>query len=755
MICLSRCRLSLHTAHALAFASFLALPAATKLHAQTQPPHPFALAQVMSAPYAHSLAAAPTGDLFAWTESSNGIHNLWIAGPHTPARQLTHFTDDDGLDLANLTWSPDARSIAFTLATEPGADARPANPAHLQRSTASTLWLQPIDSAAATTPLTEGHTPLFSRDGRTLFFLRDAKIWSLALNGPTAQPQQLVIDRGRASQLTLSPDGTLLAFITSRGTSPNSHSYLALFDLRTHTLTFPAPSTDVDSAPAFSPDGTHIAWLRTPFLDAPEFAANRISATPWSIQLLDLHTGESHSIFTPPANRPGSVIPHTSSGEPHLFWTTALSATTKNLSSRPERSGVERPAGQDSHLIFFNEADGYVHLYALNPAHPEQPPLPLTPGTFEVEDATLSRDGHTLLYASNQFTTDSLDIDRRHLWRLDLNAPGAQPTEITHGPGIETQPALAADNTTLAALISNAHQPMHPALVAANGTLTDLHPNATPSTYPAAALVTPQQVLFPSADKLLQLHGQLFLPTTHAPTTGKRPAILFFHGGPHRQMLLGYPAMDYYSNSYAMNQYLTSLGFVVLSTNYRCGIGYGTNFRQCEHAGADGAMEYNDVLGALAYLRTRPDVDPTRIGIWGGSYGGYLTALALARNSDLFAAGVDYHGVHEWILEDNRADWLRGNLAQQEAIAARAHSSSPMADVDKWRSPVLFIHGDHDPDVAYNQTPVLADTLRAHNVPVEELIFPDEVHDFLLHRDWLTSYEHAGAFFTRTLHPDR
>jgi len=219
-------------------------------------------------------------------------------------------------------------------------------------------------------------------------------------------------------------------------------------------------------------------------------------------------------------------------------------------------------------------------------------------------------------------------------------------------------------------------------------------------------------------------------------------------------MLLGYPAMDYYSNAYAMNQYLASRGYIVLSVNYRGGIGYGLNFRQCQHCGADGAAEYNDALAAVAYLRSRPDVDIAHIGIWGGSYGGYFTALALARNSDLFAAGVDFHGVHEWAREDNAAaDWLRGPLAEQEKIAATAHASSPMADVDKWKSPVLLIHGDDDPEVAYTQTPMLADALRARNVHVEELIFPDELHGFLLHKDWLAAYEAAADFFDRTLKP--
>jgi dipeptidyl aminopeptidase/acylaminoacyl peptidase len=227
-------------------------------------------------------------------------------------------------------------------------------------------------------------------------------------------------------------------------------------------------------------------------------------------------------------------------------------------------------------------------------------------------------------------------------------------------------------------------------------------------------------------------------------------------------MLLGYPAMDYYSNAYAMNQYLTSRGFIVLSVNYRCGIGYGIEFRDCIHAGADGATEYNDVLAAAKYLRSRPDVDAAHIGIWGGSYGGYLTALALARNSNLFAAGVDFHGVHDWNLEDNASGWRIGSYARRDAIAAKALASSPLADLSHWTSPILLIHGDNDPDVAYAQTPTLADALRARNaslpasaqVDVQELIFPDELHGFLLHKDWLAAYTAAAAFFDRTLMPE-
>lgn len=691
---------------------------------------PFTLQQVLSAPYATSLTAAPKGDLFAWVEDSEGRHNLWVGGPNQPPRQLTHNTQDDAQDISQLAWSPDASAIAYTYGAETGANGKPANPAHLQHPTPVEIILQPLAPNAQPILIGEGREPLFTPDGRSLLFVRAGQIWIADTTTPTSA-HQLVYDRGYASSLTFSPDGHLLAFVSHRSeVNEPSHSFIALYDLNAHTLRFLSPSTSDDSAPIFSPDGSQIAWLRSPFVQPREFAAARTSPNPWSIQLIDLSSNVTRTLFTAAANKPGSVLPHLATGAPHLFFPT------------------------DNTIDFYSEADGWVHLYQL---HIEGDPCVewLTPGNFEVEDATLTPDHHDLIYSSNQATpNDPQDQDRRHLWRIDLTQPDATPVELTHGAGIETHPQVAS-NGAIAALVSDARIPTHPAFISPAGQVTAAHPNALPDDYPAAALVVPKQVFFTTIDGL-HLHGQLFTPATPPPANTKRAAIIFFHGGPNRQMLLGFPAMDYYSNAYAMNQYLASRGFIVLSVNYRCGIGYGMNFRDCENAGAAGASEYNDVLGAVNYLRASSYVDPSRIGVWGGSYGGYLTALALARNSDLFAAGVDFHGVHEWAREDNAtADWLRGPLAEQERIAAVAHASSPMASVDRWRSPVLLIHGDDDPDVAYQQTPRLADALRARGVAVDELIFPDEVHDFILHRDWLTSYQHAADFFVQVLHPER
>jgi dipeptidyl aminopeptidase/acylaminoacyl peptidase len=197
---------------------------------------------------------------------------------------------------------------------------------------------------------------------------------------------------------------------------------------------------------------------------------------------------------------------------------------------------------------------------------------------------------------------------------------------------------------------------------------------------------------------------------------------------------------------------MASQGYVVLSVNYRSGIGYGERFREALHYGATGASEYNDVIGAGLYLRSRPDVDPSRIGLWGGSYGGYLTALGLARASDMFSVGVDLHGVHDWNLEIPTFTPSYDPQKRQE-VARIALESSPMASVGTWRSPVLLIQGDDDRNVPFSESVQMAEALRKQGVYFEQLIFPDEVHDFLMHTHWLAAYDAAEKFLNRYLKP--
>jgi len=282
------------------------------------------------------------------------------------------------------------------------------------------------------------------------------------------------------------------------------------------------------------------------------------------------------------------------------------------------------------------------------------------------------------------------------------------------------------------------------AAIATAGRIEDLAPQLIPANFPSAQFIAPKQVIFPSTDGW-PIHAQLFLPAGG----GKHPAIVFYHGGSQRQMLLGWHYMEYYSNAYAMNQYLASQGYLVLSINYRGGIGYGLNFREAPNYGATGASEYKDALAAGRYLQSREDVDSKRIGCWGGSWGGYMTALSLARASDIFAAGVDIEGVHNWKLELSYP--AHYDTAKREAFDQMAYESSPIASVYTWRSPVLLVHGDDDRNVPFSESVQLVEALRKQHVDFEELIFPDEIHDLLLHRDWVHAYTAGADFFKRKL----
>ena len=202
-----------------------------------------------------------------------------------------------------------------------------------------------------------------------------------------------------------------------------------------------------------------------------------------------------------------------------------------------------------------------------------------------------------------------------------------------------------------------------------------------------------------------------------------------------RQMVPSYHYMQFYHWAYAVNQWLASQGYVVLSVNYRSGVGYGRSFRFAANTNARGNSEYADVLAAGKYLQSRPDVDPARVGIWGLSYGGLLTAQALARNSDIFVAGVDLAGVH---LYGSNLDST--NLAFQSSAAAH---------IDTWKSPVFLEQGDDDRNVDFSQMVGLVDLLRSHGVYYDLTVIPDDVHESLMHKRWIDIFSRSSDFLHR------
>ena len=679
----------------------LALPCA----AQGKQP---TLEELLSAPFPDGLVASPSGGAVAWTFDEAGSRNVWVArAPDYKAKRVTSYSGDDGQEITDLSFTPDGGAIAYVRGGSANGHGEIPNPALDVDGETEAVWLVSL-SGGAPRRVGDGHSPGIPAAGDRIAFVKGGQIWSASLRD-TMPATQLMHTRGGAGELRWSPKGDKLAFVSDRG----DHNFIGVYDVGTKTLRYLQPSVDWDSAPIWSPDGARVVFIRTPTTSRrPSFGADR-AESPWSLVIAEASTGVGREIWKAKEGVGSVFNPIVSNAQ--LMW------------------------GQGDRIVFPWERDGWTHLYAVSASGGDA--TLLTPGDFEVEHVSFPLDRGSVLYASNQG-----DIDRRHIWRVGVS--GGKPVAITSGTGIEWAPVPTSDGKAVALLRSDAKTPARPAMVVGSGAPRDLAPETIPASFPSSALVTPQQVIFPSADGML-LHGQLFLPPAGA--KGERhPAVVFFHGGSRRQMLLGWHYMYYYSNAYAMNQYLASRGYVVLAVNYRSGIGYGLNFREALDYGATGGSEYNDVQGSGLFLRARADVDSSRIGAWGGSYGGYLTALALARSSDMFSAGVDLHGVHDWNLEWETFVPGWRILKDQEARRT-AFLSSPMAYESTWRSPVLLIQGDDDRNVSFSQTVQLAEDLRKQNVDVEQLIFPDEVHDFLLHRDWLAAYTASFDFFSRKL----
>jgi dipeptidyl aminopeptidase/acylaminoacyl peptidase len=727
---------SMKSAPAQAQVSAATKPAATKTPAPANAPakakapasnEAFTIEQVLSFsfPEPDSMISASKGDRVAWVSNTLGRRNIWGAeAPDWTAHQITHYTGDDGQEITQLNFSGDGAVIVFVRGGDQNREGElpdpDSDPSGVEQAVFTVSW-----SGGVPHKIDLGHAPQISPHSTAssgwIAYEKEGKTW--IANLPSGKPVE-IYTRGENGEIEWAPDGKKLAFVSNRA----SHSLIAIYDAGKKSVSWVSPTVDRDTIPRWSPDGKYIAFVRIPA--AAGFGGarggrggvgrgGRGGGASTALWVYDVSKDEAHRAFMIAGGIGGNLaVQHDV-----LNW------------------------GADDRLVFASEQDGWNHLYSEAITGGEA--VLLTPGECEFEYMSFSPDRKSVLFNSN-----CGDIDRRHLWQVPVS--GGAPVAITSGDSIQWFPVATSSGKWIAYFASDAQHPATPSVRAWDSKQpASAKPKAMmalPKDFPADKLVTPKQAIFQTSDGL-SVHGQLFLPTDLR-AGEKRPAIIFFHGGPVREMLLGWHYMYYYSNAYGMNQYLTSHGYIVLSVNYRGGIGYGRAFRMAPDRGAQGGSEYQDVLAAANFLRGRDDVDITRIGMWGGSYGGYLTALGLARNSDLFAAGVDLHGVHDWSQEVAHARLPNGVTAQPQMSpeAARlARESSPVGSVSTWHSPVLLIQGDDDRNVYFGQMIEMAGLLRQQGVQFEQLVFPDEVHDFLMWHDWIHAY-HAGLdFFDRKL----
>ncbi len=661
------------------------------------------------------LTSAATGGKIAWALDSAGRRNVFVAeAPNYVPRKLTNFNDDDGQEITSVSISDDGNWVVFVRGGEHSGNwetGLPVNPGFDLVAYKVQILSVPFQGGKVQS-LSEGDLPAISPDSKQVAFIKNGQAWMVSINN-SAPAKNIFTTRGNVGSLEWSPNGQELLFIANR----QDHSIIGIYTNGQQNLKWLSASFNRDQSPRWSPDGSSIVFVRTPGTGgAPDSMLSR-KHNPWSIQKVDIATGKTTQLWKAPTTLRGSYP--TTHGGTNLHW------------------------AANNQIVFMSYEDGWPHLYSISAAGGK--PILLTPGNYMVEHVQLSADKKWLAFSANT-GPDSKDIERRHVARVAVDKAGIEL--LSPGKGLEWTPVFTEDSKKIAFLSATVQRPPIPAIMnLTSNSIQLIGQSFIDPALPQNQFVTPEQVIFTASDGV-KVHADLF----KAEGPGKKPTIVYVHGGPPRQMLLGWNYSDYYSNAYSSNQYLASKGFNVLVVNYRLGIGYGFDFHKPANGGAAGAAEYLDIKAAGEWLKQQTFVDPSKIGIYGGSYGGYLTALALARDSKLFAAGVDIHGVHDFtvnLLASNSNDKYEKAPDLDKAMKT-AWQSSPVASIATWTSPVLIIHADDDRNVRFNQSVDLIKRLAKKGVSYETIMLVDDTHHWMKHSNAELVYQAVADYFIKT-----
>lgn len=677
------------------------------------PASAFTAADVLSAPFPDALVASADGTVLVWKVDASGIRNLYAdAGGNVHA--LTHYDRDDGQDVFSPQVTADDSAVVYFRANagDEGTGDN-ANPLSLIPPPQRTLYVVPV-SGGDPVKLADGSNGAYlsPKGDLVAFTTSQGQLGVVSLvkdgGGYIGGTPGIVPIRGSVSDPAWSPDGSKLAFTLTRG----DHSYIVVYTPAKKSYRYVSPDFTLDDDAAWSPDGSRLAFVRMPgkkigetIYDLPTLESTTSSSLPWSLWVADANGRNARKIWT------------AKHGVGHEFYPTASASQLWWM--------------KGDVIAFPWEGDGWCHMYAVSANGGAAKNV--TPGPYEVETVAESLDRRELLLQTNEG-----NLDERHLWSVALSG---KPKQLTHGPDNQWYPTALA-NGGLAYIDAGYAAP--PQVTVAGDPVTTLVAVKAPASYPQAQMVEPRIVTFAAPDGTI-VHGQYFLPR-HA--GGKVAAMVFVHGGPPRQMLAGFHYMEPYTHLYEMNQYLVNRGFAVLSINYRLGTMYGYAFRTPRRSGWLGGAEYQDVLAGAKWLQKQPAVDAHRIGIYGLSYGGLLTALALARNSDIFKAGADFAGVHDWPTIFDHDYGGRFGTARQRHVA---RMSTAEGYLDRWRSPVFIEQGDDDRNVAFSQGVDLVTKLRERGVTVETQVFPNETHENSVWAHLVEQYTAAADFLVRYL----
>jgi len=664
-------------------------------------------------------------------------------------------------------WSPDNRHVAFVW----------------DRAGVSNLYLADADGRGQPVALTsypegQGGGAFWSRDGQVLYFPRGGDLWQVSING--GEPRPVWSTPASTAGIAVSPDGARVAFVRpSEGSAAGSPRGR---DLCVRSFADGAESRvahdDVSiGGISWSPDGSHLAYSAGSQIihhdESPSYSGAKIIYTV-------TERTQGH-IFVVPAGGGQAVAINVPGGFGSMRWVDATHLVFARESSdykkrtvyvtdieggaaRVVHEDVEekfwsipgdagdapQPSPDGRWLAFLSDRDGWDHLYVMPAAGGEA--VQITKGHFEAWRPSWSHDSTRIAFDANEADHPG----DRHLGIATIGNDPAQATVIyvTSGRGTDTEPLWSPDDQRLVYQHTDPHNSADLfAIDSRAGAKPVRLSDSMPSGMDRTAFVEPQFVHYPGANGD-QVPGWLFVPKD-LDRTKKHPAILWIHGDGINQNYDGWHIERNYAVYYSFHQYLLQEGYVVFAPDYRGSIGYGREWRDGVYNDI-GGKDARDAWMAANYLKTLDYVDGDRIGVWGLSYGGFFTLVAMTDQPKLFCAGVDVAGVVDFAMyytDPYHSGWTASRIGTPEDNPEVYARTAPIAHIDWLERPLLVLHGTSDVNVPFLESVRLMDEVlkKGKGGLVSFMIYPGEFHYFTRAHVLSDAWHRVDSFFAAHL----
>ena len=672
---------------------------------------------------------------------------------------------------SNPAWSPDGKRVAFIW----------------DRADIRNLYVSAADGKGQPAQLTsfpEGNVNEFfwGEDGDTIYFPHQGDLWQVAISGGAAKPVWEKPSGGRG--FVLSPDGKRVAFVRGSYSEDEGVSHGNGSDLIVRWLSGGTESTVAHDAVSlgrvlWSPDGKSLCYTAGSKIihhdESPAYSGEKLvyrvsEFVPGQMYAVKLDGGRPVAVGKPgsygglawiDANR---LVFDSQSSDFKKYFINVGDTASGNVQGIHEideekfwsipdwgEAGAQPwPSPDGKWIAFLSDEDGWDHLYVI-PSNGGGA-VQITKGKFEAWRPAWSHD-------STRIAFDANEAERPGDRRIGIANIGSDPAHatvgcVTPGNGTNIEPHWSADDKLLVYQHTDTRNSADLFAVETSGSGSPVRlSNSMPAEMDKSQFVEPQFVHYAGPDGQ-QVPAWLFVPK-NLDKTKKHPAILWIHGDGVNQNYDGWHVQRNYAVYYSIHQYFLQKGYVVLAPDYRGSIGYGRDWRTGVSMDVGGKDAKDAWMGAN-YLKTLPYVDGDRIGVWGLSYGGFFTLIAMTDQPKLFRAGVDVAGVVDYAMyysDPYHGDWTASRIGTPEQNPEVYKNASPISHIDRLERPLLVLHGTSDVNVPFLESVWLIDEALKKNKGdlVDFMIYPGEFHYFSREHVLRDAWHRVDEFFDLNL----